>query len=40
MKIMYDYRQQKACKFRKICCFHGGDYEEYRFVGCYAVWLL
>jgi protein tyrosine phosphatase len=25
---------------RKILGFHGGDYEECRFLGCYAVWLL
>jgi hypothetical protein len=24
----------------KICGFHGGDYEEYRLLGCDAVWLL
>jgi hypothetical protein len=24
----------------KIWGFHGGDYEEYRLLGCYAVWLL
>jgi hypothetical protein len=24
----------------KICCFHGGDHEELRLLGCYAVWLL
>jgi hypothetical protein len=24
----------------KICGFHGGDYEECRLLGCYAVWLL
>jgi hypothetical protein len=24
----------------KICGFHGGDYDEYRLLGCYAVWLL
>jgi hypothetical protein len=24
----------------KICEFHGDDYEERRFLGCYAVWLL
>jgi hypothetical protein len=24
----------------KISGFHGGDYEEWRFLGCYAVWLL
>jgi hypothetical protein len=23
----------------KICGFHGGDYEEYRPLGCCAVWL-
>jgi hypothetical protein len=25
---------------RKIWGFHGGDYEEWRLLGCYAVWLL
>jgi hypothetical protein len=24
----------------KICGFHGGDYEEWCLLGCYAVWLL
>jgi hypothetical protein len=24
----------------KICGFYGGDYEEWRLLGCYAVWLL
>jgi hypothetical protein len=24
----------------KILDFHGGDYEELRLLGCYAVWLL
>jgi hypothetical protein len=24
----------------KICGFHGGVYEEWRLLGCYAVWLL
>jgi hypothetical protein len=24
----------------KILSFHGGDYEECRLLGCYAVWLL
>jgi hypothetical protein len=24
----------------KILGFHGGDYEEWCFLGCYAVWLL
>jgi hypothetical protein len=24
----------------KISGFHGGDYEEWRLLGCYAVWLL
>jgi hypothetical protein len=24
----------------KISGFHGGDYEECRLLGCYAVWLL
>jgi hypothetical protein len=24
----------------KICGFYVGDYEEWRLVGCYAVWLL
>jgi hypothetical protein len=23
-----------------ICGFHGGDYEEWRLLGCYDVWLL
>jgi hypothetical protein len=23
-----------------ICGFHGGGYEEWRLLGCYAVWLL
>jgi hypothetical protein len=23
----------------KICGFHGGDYEEWRLLGCYTVWL-
>jgi hypothetical protein len=23
-----------------ICGFHGGDYEEWCFLGCYTVWLL
>jgi hypothetical protein len=26
--------------FCKISGFHGGDYEEYRLLWCYAVWLL
>jgi hypothetical protein len=26
--------------FLKFEVFHGGDYEEGRLVGCYAVWLL
>jgi hypothetical protein len=26
-----------ACKIRG---FHGGDYEEFRVLGCYTVWLL
>jgi hypothetical protein len=24
----------------KILGFHGGDYEEFRLLGCYALWLL
>jgi hypothetical protein len=27
----------ELCKFRG---FYGGDYEEWRLLGCYAVWLL
>jgi hypothetical protein len=27
-------------KISKILGFHGGDYEECRLLGCYAVWLL
>jgi hypothetical protein len=26
--------------FVKILGFHGGDYEEWCLLGCYAVWLL
>jgi hypothetical protein len=26
--------------FHKISGFHSGDYEEFRLLGCYAVWLL
>jgi hypothetical protein len=33
----YDFKQ---IKFRKIWGFHGGDYEEWCLLGCYAVWLL
>jgi hypothetical protein len=29
--------QLMLCKIRG---FHGGDYEEFRLLGCYAVWLL
>jgi hypothetical protein len=27
-------------KLYKTSGFHGGDYEEWRLLGCYAVWLL
>jgi hypothetical protein len=30
----------KQVSFRKIWGFHGGDYEEWYLLGCYAVWLL
>jgi hypothetical protein len=29
-----------SCLLCKISGFHGGDYEEWRLLGCYAVWLL
>jgi hypothetical protein len=34
-EALREYRQ--TCK---ICCFHGGDYEEWGLLGRYAVWLL
>jgi hypothetical protein len=30
----------KRMKASKILCFHGDDYEEWRLLACYAVWLL
>jgi hypothetical protein len=30
----------KICAKSKIWGFHSGDYEEWRLLGCYAVWLL
>jgi hypothetical protein len=30
----------KTAKECKIRVFHGGGYEEWRLLGCYAVWLL
>jgi hypothetical protein len=32
-----DYDDDDPCK---ILGFHGGDYEEWCLLGCYAVWLL
>jgi hypothetical protein len=34
------YRFVTVCIICKICGFHGGDYEEWCLLGCYAVWLL
>jgi hypothetical protein len=44
-----DFKNRMGCKWNikfqvklehKIWGFHGGDYEEWRLLGCYAVWLL
>jgi hypothetical protein len=34
------YAQAKQEHICKIWGFHGGDYEEWCLLGCYAVWLL
>jgi hypothetical protein len=34
------YIVSNQMQFCKISGFHGGDYEECRLLGCYAVWLL
>jgi hypothetical protein len=36
-QVSVDDRQGGFCK---IWGFHGGDYEEWFLLGCYAVWLL
>jgi hypothetical protein len=33
----YESKSELICKIRG---FHGGDYEEWCLLGCYAVWLL
>jgi hypothetical protein len=35
--LLFNIALEKVCK---IWGFHGGDYEEWRLLGCYAVWLL
>jgi hypothetical protein len=37
LPVTTELHQINLCK---ICGFHGGDYEEWRLLGCYAVWLL
>jgi hypothetical protein len=35
-----NYKKKVTILLCKIWGFHGGDYEEWRPVGCYAVWFL
>jgi hypothetical protein len=39
IKTKNDYRPRQVVNC-KIWGFHGGDYEEWCLLGCYAVWLL
>jgi hypothetical protein len=38
--IAYAVGAASALRIRKTCSSHGGDYEEWRLLGCYAVWFL
>jgi hypothetical protein len=37
LSLLFGFTGSEA---RKIGGSHGGDYEEWRLLGCYAVWLL
>jgi hypothetical protein len=39
-KIFVAETRNKQTVLRKVWGFHGGDYEEWRLLECYAVWLL
>jgi hypothetical protein len=36
----FSVTQHSRLMLFKILCFHGGDYEEWRLLGYYAMWLL
>jgi hypothetical protein len=38
--VKSELRHKRYIKLCKIWGFHGGDYEEWRLLRCYAVWLL